>query len=149
MKRSRVLLINPRMCRPHSVRFPLSVLALGAVLENFHDYEIIDGNVEPDPIGRALQFLDCGETALVGVTVMPGPQVAPAIEISAAIRAAYPATPIAWGGYFPTLYPAAALNAAYVDYVVRGQGERTMLDLLDRLPQPDADSLREIPGLSW
>src|SRR5579863_10390230 len=118
MKRRRVLLINPRMCRPHSVRFPLSLLALGAVLENGHDYEIIDGNVEPDPIGRALSFLDSGETTLVGVTVMPGPQVASAIEISSAIRAAHSRTPVAWGGYFPTLYPASAINAPYVDYVI-------------------------------
>jgi radical SAM superfamily enzyme YgiQ (UPF0313 family) len=137
------------MCRPHSVRFPLSLLALGAVLENTYDYEIIDGNVEPDPIGRALSFLDGGATTLVGVTVMPGPQVAPAIEISSAIRAAHTSTPIAWGGYFPTLYPASAINAPYVDYVIRGQGERTMLDLLDRLPLADLAALREIPGLSW
>jgi radical SAM superfamily enzyme YgiQ (UPF0313 family) len=149
MKRQRVLLINPRMCRPHSVRFPLSLLSLGAALEGAHDYEIIDGNLEPGAIGRALAFLGNGPTALVGVTVMPGPQVAPAIEISAAIRAAHPGTPIAWGGYFPTLYPASAINAPYVDYVVRGQGERTMLDLLDRSPAADPASLREIAGLTW
>jgi len=100
-------------------------------------------------VGRALAFLQSGETALVGVTVMPGPQVAPAIEISTAIRAAHPETPIAWGGYFPTLYPASAINAPYVDFMVRGQGERTMLDLLDRLPNPDPAGLREIRGLTW
>src|SRR4029077_8822263 len=99
MKRRRVLLINPRMCRPHSVRFPLSLLALGAVLEGNCDYEIVDGNVEPDAIGRALAFLESEPAALVGGTVMPGPQVAPAIEISTAIRAAHPGAPIAWGGY--------------------------------------------------
>jgi radical SAM superfamily enzyme YgiQ (UPF0313 family) len=137
------------MCRPHSVRFPLSLLALGAVLEGKCDYEILDGNVEPDAVGRAIAFLDSEPAALVGVTVMPGPQVAPSIEISAAIRAAHPDTPIAWGGYFPTLYPASAINAPYVDYVIRGQGEGTILDLLERLPAAHSTDLRGIPGLTW
>jgi radical SAM superfamily enzyme YgiQ (UPF0313 family) len=149
MKRGRVLLINPRMCRPHSVRLPLSVLTLGAALEDQYHYEIVDGNVEPDPVGRALAALKSEPYTLVGVTVMPGPQVAPAIEVSAAIRAAHPRTPIAWGGYFPTLYPGAAINAPYVDYVIRGQGEQTFLDLLARLPEPDESAHREIRGLTW
>jgi radical SAM superfamily enzyme YgiQ (UPF0313 family) len=149
MKRGRVLLVNPKMCRPHSVRLPLSLLSLGAVLEGRFEYTIVDGNVDPDPVGRALAALGQARHDLVGVTVMPGPQVAPAIEISAAIRAAYPRTPIAWGGYFPTLYPDAALNAPYVDYVVREQGEPAILELLDRLPVPDASGLREVKGLSW
>ena len=42
-------------------------------------------------VDAALATLAARPHALVGVTVMPGPQVAPAIEISAAIRAAFPA----------------------------------------------------------
>ena len=38
-----------------------------------------------------------------------------------------------WGGYFPSIYTDAALNARYVDYVVRGQGEDTLLELLDAI----------------
>jgi len=30
--------------------------------------------------------------------------------------------PIVWGGYFPSLYTDASLNAGYVDFVVKGQG---------------------------
>lgn len=130
MRRPRVLLVNPKMCPPRAVRMPLSLLALGAVLEEEADYRIIDGNLDPDACGTVLSELAAGPCDLLGVTVMPGPQVAPAIEISAAVRTAFPKTPIAWGGYFPTLYPDAAINAPYVDYVVRGQGERTLLELL-------------------
>src|SRR6185295_13977679 len=99
-----VLLVNPRMCMPHSTRLPLSILNLGAVLEGRRPWQILDGNVGPIA-DAALAALAARPHALVGVTVMPGPQVAPAIEISAAIRAAHPHIPIAWGGYFPTLYP--------------------------------------------
>src|SRR6185436_5160281 len=119
------------------------LLALGAVLEGRYEYRIVDGNVDPDPVGTILGLLAQGPCALVGVTVMPGPQVAPAIAISSAVRAAHPVVPIAWGGYFPTLYPDAAVNAPYVDYVVRGQGEDILLELLD------GSSPQEIRGLTW
>ncbi|MES1242340.1 MAG: radical SAM protein [Acidobacteriota bacterium] len=139
----RVILVNPKMCSPRSVRLPLSLLALGAVLEGRYEYRIVDGNVDPDPVGTILGLLAEGPCALLGVTVMPGPQVAPAIAISSAVRAAHPEVPIAWGGYFPTLYPDAAVNAPYVDFVVRGQGEDTLLELLDGRPPA------EIHGLTW
>ena len=145
--RSRVILVNPRMCRPHSVRLPLSLLSLGAVLENRYEYQIVDGNLDPNPVATILAALNDSGAAFVGMTVMPGPQVAPAIEIASAIRAAQPETPIAWGGYFPTLYPDAAINAPYVDYVIRGQGEETMLELLER--QRDKGALSGIAGLTW
>ncbi len=135
------------MASRNGLRLPLSLLALGAALEGRHDYQVIDGNVDDDAIGTALRALADAPDALVGVSVMPGPQVAPAIALSAAIRAAHPNVPIAWGGYFPTLYSSAAINAPYVDFLIRGQGETTLLDLLasDRA----APSLAAIGGLSW
>ena len=151
-----VLLVNPQMCLPHSTRMPLSVLNLAAVLEGRHPWRILDGNRGPI-LDAALATLAARPHALVGVTVMPGPQVAPAIEISAAIKAAHPHVPIAWGGYFPTLYPDSAINAPYVDYVVRGQGEATLLDLLERLPDAgppapldsarDSSAIRDVGGI--
>jgi radical SAM superfamily enzyme YgiQ (UPF0313 family) len=140
-----VLLINPRTGKRGGL--PLSILHLGAALEGCRAWEIVDGNRESDPVARALGVLAARPHALVGVTVMPGPQVVTAIEISAAIRRAHPAVPIVWGGYFPTLYPDAALNASYVDYLVRGQGEATLLELLAAAPEPAA--LRRVTGLSW
>lgn len=147
MKRRKVILVNPRMCRPSSVRLPLSLLALGAVLENRWEYEIFDGNLDADVTSTILASMRNGDTALVGITVMPGPQVPPAIRISEAIRAAHPEIPIVWGGYFPTLYTNAAMNAPYVDFVIRGQGEDALLELLDRLP--DQSAMGEVASLSW
>jgi radical SAM superfamily enzyme YgiQ (UPF0313 family) len=155
-----VLLINPLMCGPRSTRLPLSLLNLAAVLEGDRPWSIVDGNVDASAVESALAALRARPHALVGVTVMPGPQVPTAIEISAAIRAAHPTVPIVWGGYFPTMYPDAALNAPYVDYVVRGQGEVTLVDLLARLPDAgpppsasdsatDASAIEPVAGLSW
>ncbi len=159
MSRPTVLLINPRMCSRRSMRLPLSLLALGAALEGSYDYHIIDGNADLDPMRTAHDLLAQGPCALIGVSVMPGPQVAPAIQMSAALRVAYPHIPIVWGGYFPTLYTEAAINAPYVDYVVRGQGEATLRELLERLPEAgppdlsasacDTSALHDIQGLTW
>ncbi len=151
--RQRVLLVNPRMCSRRSMRLPLSLLSLGSVLEGRYDYQLIDGNVDPDAIGTALAALAQGDHAMVGVSVMPGPQVGPAIALSTAVRAHFPQVPIAWGGYFPTLYPDSAINASYVDYVVRGQGEETLLELLARLPDagppaPPSDSAADAGALA-
>jgi len=142
-----VLLINPRMGTPRNAGLPLSILHLAAVLEGRRPWSILDGNLGLDVARAALDRLAARPHALVGVTVMPGPQVQPAIAISRAIRRAFPALPIAWGGYFPTLYPDAALNAPYVDYVVRGQGEATLSELLERVD--DAAGVRDVAGLSW
>src|SRR5262249_36295482 len=94
---SRVLLVNPRMCSPRSVRLPLALLALGAVLEGRHDYRIVDGNLDSQAVDTVLALLAEAPGALLAVTVMPGPQVATAIEVSAAVRLAHPEVPIAWG----------------------------------------------------
>ena len=57
--------------------------------------------------------------------------------------------PIIWGGAFPTVCPEAALNAPYVDYAVRAQGEDTLVELLHALAEWRTEALDTIPGLSW
>jgi anaerobic magnesium-protoporphyrin IX monomethyl ester cyclase len=159
VSRGAVLLINPRMGTPRNAGLPLSILHLAAVLEGRWAWSILDGNLGLDLTRAALDRLSASPHALVGITVMPGPQVLPAIAISTAIRRAFPELPIVWGGYFPTLYPDAALNAPYVDYVVRGQGEDTLRALLERLDEagPPCDgssaqnvsAIRDVAGLTW
>jgi radical SAM superfamily enzyme YgiQ (UPF0313 family) len=82
----------------------------------------------------------------VGVTVMGGPQVPTAIAVSKAIREAAPNTPIVWGGYFPTICPTLTVQADFVDYAVRGQGEETFRELLVALAA--GGGIENIAGLS-
>jgi anaerobic magnesium-protoporphyrin IX monomethyl ester cyclase len=142
-----IVLLNPRATRPRNCRLPLSVMALAAVLEGHEEYAIVDGNIERDPTAQILQLIDRHNVEMLGVTCMPGPQMAAAMETSCEVRRLRPEVPIVWGGYFPSTYPDAALNAAYVDYAVRGQGEQTLFELLDALRgSRDLDS---ILGLSY
>ncbi|MHB1938211.1 MAG: B12-binding domain-containing radical SAM protein [Acidobacteriaceae bacterium] len=143
-----IVFFNPRATKPRNRRLSLAVLALAAVLEGREEYEIVDGNLEEeDPTAHVLRLIDAHEVELLGVTVMPGPQMVSAIETCREIRRLRPDAPIAWGGYFPSIYPDTALNAKYVDFVVRGQGEDTLLELLDALR--GNRSLESILGLSY
>ena len=142
-----IVLFNPRATRPRNCRLPLSVLALAAVLEGREEYAIVDGNIDNDPVGSILSLIDRHEVELLGVTCMPGPQMAAGMAASREIRRLRPNVPVVWGGYFPSTYPDAALNAAYVDFVVRGQGEDTLLELLDSLR--GRGEIESIAGLSY
>ena len=85
------------------------------------------------PRAAFFRLIDQHQVEMLGVTCMPGPQMAAAMETSREIRRLRPHVPIVWGGYFPSTYADATLNAAYVDYAVRGQGEDTLLELLNAL----------------
>jgi anaerobic magnesium-protoporphyrin IX monomethyl ester cyclase len=142
-----IILFNPRATKPRNRRLPLSVLALAAVLEGREEYEIVDGNIEDDSTAIILRLIDQRRVELLGVTAMPGPQMVAAMETSREVRRLRPDVPIVWGGYFPSIYPDAALNAKYVDFAVRGQGENTLLELLDA--HRGKCSLEDIRGLSY
>ena len=96
-----IILFNPRATKPRNRRLPLSVLALAAVLEGREEYAIVDGNVEDDPTAIILRLIEQNKVELLGVTVMPGPQMVAAMECSREIRRLRPDVPIVWGGYFP------------------------------------------------
>jgi anaerobic magnesium-protoporphyrin IX monomethyl ester cyclase len=128
-----IVLLHPRTVRPKNRRFPLAVLSMAAVLEGKEDYVIVDGNLDPRPQDTLEGIAAGSEIELLAVAVMPGPQMVAAIELSKAFRRKHPSVPIVWGGYFPSLYTDAALNAAYVDFAVRGQGEDTFSELLQAL----------------
>jgi len=149
MRAPSLYLINPTITSRHHARFPLSLLSLAGQLQDRYRCAIVDGNIERDTVAATQRLFAQTAPLAVGVSVMGGPQVAPAIDLSRAIRAMSPSTPIVWGGYFPTLYPDAAASASYVDYLVRGQGEATMSELLASLQCGAAADLGSITGLTW
>jgi anaerobic magnesium-protoporphyrin IX monomethyl ester cyclase len=142
-----IILFHPRSTKPKNRRLPLSVLHLGAVLEGREEFEIVDGNVDPDPWATIDALIARHRVELFGVSVMPGPQLLQAIPVCRALREKYPRVPIVWGGYFASLYTEASLNAKYVDFVVKGQGEDTLLELLDELR--GSRDFSRIRGLSF
>ncbi|HTA78434.1 MAG TPA: radical SAM protein, partial [Terracidiphilus sp.] len=111
------------------------------------EYEIVDGNLDDRPADTIVKLIDAHNVELLGVSTMPGPQMVAAMETSREVRKLRPHVKIVWGGYFPSIYPDTTLNAKYVDYVVRGQGEDTLLELIAALR--GKRSLDSILGLSY
>ncbi len=50
-----ILLYNPPSSASRKPVLPMSLLALGALLEGEHEYRIIDGNLERDPQSAAAE----------------------------------------------------------------------------------------------
>jgi anaerobic magnesium-protoporphyrin IX monomethyl ester cyclase len=144
-----ILLINPTITSRRTAKYPLAVLNLSAALDGKYASSIIDGNIDRDFVSTALRAIESGRVDAVGVSVMGGPQLSTGIAASRAIRARFPRIPIIWGGHFPTICAEAALNVPYVDYAVRGQGEKTFSELLDSLFYDVPTPLDAISGLSW
>ncbi len=134
-----ILFVNPRATRPKNRRFPLSIMAVGAALPANVSWEIIDGNIPAlDPEAEIAARVEGRRTGndpvrVVAFTVMPGPQLASAVPLTRALKLRFPELTIVWGGNFPSLYPTPVLNAPYVDWAVRGQGEETFVELLEVL----------------
>ncbi len=147
-----IILLHPRTGKPKNRRFPLAILSIAAMLEGrdgrpAEDYAIVDGNLDPAPGNTLAQLASRGKIELLAVSVMPGPQMVSAMELCREFRKRFPRVPIVWGGYFPSLYTDAALNAGYVDYCVRGQGEETFPELLEALR--GHRTLKNVRGLSF
>jgi anaerobic magnesium-protoporphyrin IX monomethyl ester cyclase len=132
-----IVFVNPRATRPANRRFPLSLMAVGAALPPGRSWEIVDGNL-PDlnPLAEIAAIVTRQQATgdpveAIALSVMPGPQLVSAVPLSKALKQRFPDVPIIWGGNFGSLYPAPVLNAPYVDWLVRGQGEHTFLELLE------------------
>lgn len=142
-----IVLYNPKATRPRNRRLPISVLSIASMLEGRENVAIVDGNLDPNPTRTLVGLLEAQPVELLATTVMPGPQTVGAVETCRSVRSRFPRVPIVWGGFFPTNYTQAALNAPYVDYAVRGQGEETILELLDALR--GRRGFEAISGLSY
>jgi phage gp46-like protein len=142
-----LILYNPTSNAQRKPILPMSLLALGALLENNHDYRIVDGNLESDPLSALDRSIRETGARWLGVTVMPGPQLTEAAPLCRELKARHPQLVIIWGGYFPTQHYEACLRSGYVDYVVRGHGEVIFQHLMDILSH-DGDPTA-LPGLAY
>src|SRR5262245_39131493 len=128
-----ILLYNPRATEI-KFRLPLSVLSLAAVFEGKYPWRIVDGNLDSNAGQTILDMLERDPSIkYLLVTVMPGPQLMKAVPHCRAVRERFPNVTIIWGGYFPSSHPEVVLGDPAIDYVVRSQGEHTILQLLDVL----------------
>lgn len=139
----RILLVSPKSTvwssRKH---IPLGLGYLAAVLEGAgHEVEIYDAVVETEELGH---ILDRGEFDLVGVSAVT-PLIYEAWEVAAQAKEKGAVTVL--GGPHPTLLPDESLERPGVDIVVRGEGEETIVELVQALEE--GSDLEGVLGISF
>jgi len=142
---TRVTLINP----PQFTRYPqppLGLASIAAVLEGEgHTVSVLDANALNLPPQDIVEQLP--ESDVVGITAMT-PTINHAMGIAHHLRLARPGLPVILGGAHATLLPQETLAAApEIDYIVRGEGEATIIELL-RAIEGHA-SPKDIPGITY
>ncbi|MHC5035187.1 MAG: cobalamin-dependent protein, partial [Planctomycetota bacterium] len=111
-----VILYNPVSSANRKPCLPMSLLALGALLEGEVDYRIVDGNLAEDSLKDLDRQIRETGAELLGVTVMPGPQLRDAVPVCRELKRRFPALKIVWGGYFPTMHMDPVIRAPFVDF---------------------------------
>jgi radical SAM superfamily enzyme YgiQ (UPF0313 family) len=127
--RAKVVLYNPQAV---FFTMPLALLAIGSELDpERYEVTIIDGRLERDCEQAVLSHLD-GALCL-GVTVLTGGPISDALRISRMAKRARPDLPVIWGGWHPSMFGRECLAEPSVDVTVRGQGEQTFAEIVQRL----------------
>lgn len=125
---------------------PLGILAVATPLKRAgFDVVLVDSTIEPDFKRRVLS--EVRDALCLGISLVTGPMIRETVEISRSIKEWDPDFPIILGGWHPSLLPKQTLEAPYVDYIVRGQGEDALLDLVRHIQAGAAPDL--IPGIGF
>jgi anaerobic magnesium-protoporphyrin IX monomethyl ester cyclase len=130
-KRLKVVLYNPWAV---FYTMPLALLAIGSELDpDRYEVVIIDARVDSDAESTVLAHI--GEAVCLGITVLTGAPISDALAISRAAKRARPELTVVWGGWHPSMFSRECLSEPSVDVTVRGQGEETFADIVERLAQ--------------
>jgi anaerobic magnesium-protoporphyrin IX monomethyl ester cyclase len=139
-RRHKVVLYNPQAV---FFTLPLALLAIGSELDpEVYEVIIVDGRLEPDAESVVLSHLD--GALCVGVTVLTGAPISDALRLSRAVKRARPDLPVVWGGWHPSMFARECLSEPAVDVTVRGQGEETFAEIVQRLAA--GQSLQDCAG---
>ncbi len=165
----RVCLINPPRIHPKSwgkptVYQPLGIAYVAAVLEKQHKVSIIDSptegwrNLEPIDETRYRQGLNNKEIAdrirrwspdLVGISIPFSGWSKAALEVASVVKGVDKEITIIADGLHPTARPEDCLSNPNIDFVVRGESEYTMHELIGALEKGTTQELEKIKGIGF
>jgi radical SAM superfamily enzyme YgiQ (UPF0313 family) len=140
--------LSPRRNRsPHP---PLGVLSITSFLKlhgyRVHVVDLTAENFSRDRFKSHLRSL-CNAPLAVGISLYTE-CVDDGFEIASIARAAFPHTKIVAGGPHATCLAEEVLRSSEVDYIVRGEGESTIVELLEHFKHPEALPLEEVFSIS-
>ena len=154
----KILLINPpfestiQSCQPKILEEgldflpPLGLMYIAAYLEKEtnHKVEILDTQVERLNYGKIKEKIAEKNPDVVGITAMTFtlPDV---IKTAKTAKEARPDIKVILGGPHVIIYPKETINIPEIDFLVLGEGEQAIKQLLENIDNPE--KLKEIKGL--
>ncbi len=142
---SKVLLFQPPYSGP-PLGPPLSLLSLASPLrEAGFQVSLVDAAIDRD-YKRTLAGELPGALCL-GISLLTGRMIKSAVDVSRWVRKVQPGLPIIYGGWHPSLLPEQTLREDSLDAVVRGQGEVSLREAVERLRA--GESLEGVRGVSF
>lgn len=147
----KILLVNaPVTVRNTHARLtpPLGLAYIGsALLAEGHQVSAIDLNVSGLNLSRIAGVIKRERPDMVGISAMTE-TVTNAYEVARTVKETVAETMVVMGGAHPTIRPLEVLASEDVDYVVVGDGERAMVELVSAL-SGHGPALSAIRGLGY
>ena len=146
----KILLVNPPQSEVYGGMVspdypPLGLSYLGAVLEKAnHDVKIID--IDADKISNE-QFVNILKEGyeLIGFTATT-PTFKRAEEFCRVVKENSNIITVL-GGIHATIIPEDCIKSKFIDFVIRGEGEATILDLIDAIQ--NKNKFEEVDGIAF
>jgi radical SAM superfamily enzyme YgiQ (UPF0313 family) len=144
-KANKVVLFYPPYDGP-PLGAPLALLCLASpLLQAGFEVRLVDNLVSPDYEKTILR--ETADALCLGISAYTGPHIGAAVRVSRAIKKLRPKMPIVFGGWHASLATDQTLREPFVDAIVRGQGELTLLELVERIA--DGREWHGVRGLSF
>jgi len=149
-KKSLILLynsINLPLFSKESTSVNLGLLAISSTLKKAGFKVILIPNINHPKTPKLLKKY-LSKTVYVGVSCMTGDPITNAIKFSKHVKKLEPKVPILWGGFHPTIDYKNTIKEKYIDFIIRGQGEISAVELAKDLQQKNP-KYNTIPGLVY
>lgn len=129
--------------------FPMGLGAISAVLEKAgYDIEVYSQDLHHYPDEHLTQYIDENDFDVIGVSVIAGYyQYRKLLKLSEAINRSKKRPFYVLGGYGPTPEPKFFLDKTGADVIVMGEGELTVLELLNAVK--DKTPLKDVRGVAF
>ena len=109
-------------------RVPLGMLFLGNSLKQA-GYEVVVYHMAESKMESTIEDIDFSKFLFVGVcSILTGHSMREAMKLSKSIKNKS-SVPVVWGGVQPSITPELCLQEPYVDFVARGYGEETIVEI--------------------
>lgn len=126
---------------------PMGLLYIAAILENNgHEVKVLDAFLENYDLKQIGDIIKEYRPEVVGITCLTSTGSL-TYEIGKMIKKKYPSVKVVLGNIHASIFSKAFLENRIADAVVHGEGEYTMLGLVESFEKKK--SLRNVAGISW